>query len=57
MPIYQTGGYQVKSSAVNKVKQAIKEFVAAHPGLLTAELEREEKFGCTFAPNGHFIRV
>lgn len=28
MPIYQTGGYQVKSSAVNKVKQAIKEFVA-----------------------------
>jgi quinol monooxygenase YgiN len=28
MPIYQTGGYQVKPSAVNKVKEAIKEFVA-----------------------------
>lgn len=28
MPIYQTGEYQVKPSAVNKVKQAIKEFVA-----------------------------
>lgn len=28
MPIYQTGGYQVKPSAVNKVKKAIKEFVA-----------------------------
>jgi quinol monooxygenase YgiN len=28
MPLYQTGGYQVKPSAVNKVKQAIKEFVA-----------------------------
>lgn len=28
MPIYQTGGYQVKPSAVNKVKQAIGEFVA-----------------------------
>jgi quinol monooxygenase YgiN len=28
MPIYQTGGYQVKPSAVNKVKQAIQEFVA-----------------------------
>ena len=28
MPIYQTGGYHVKSSAVNKVKQAIREFVA-----------------------------
>ena len=27
MPIFQTGGYQVKPSAVNRVKQAIKEFV------------------------------
>ena len=27
MPIFQTGGYQVKPSAVNKVKTAIKEFV------------------------------
>lgn len=27
MPIYQTGGYQVKPSAVNKVKKAIREFV------------------------------
>ena len=27
MPIFQTGGYQVKPSAVNKVKLAIKEFV------------------------------
>jgi len=27
MPIYQTGGYQVKPSGINKVKQAIKEFV------------------------------
>ena|SRR5215471_500542 len=27
MPIYQTGGYQVKPSAVKKVKEAIKEFV------------------------------
>lgn len=28
MPIYQTGGYRVKPSAVDKVKQAIKEFVS-----------------------------
>ena len=28
MAIYQTGGYQVKASAVEKVKKAIKEFVA-----------------------------
>lgn len=27
MPIFQTGGYQVKSSALKKVKQAIKDFV------------------------------
>jgi quinol monooxygenase YgiN len=27
MAIYQTGGYQVKASAVDKVKQAIKDFV------------------------------
>jgi quinol monooxygenase YgiN len=27
MPIYQTGGYQVKPSAVKKVTEAIKEFV------------------------------
>ena len=26
MPIFQTGGYQVKPSAVNKVEQAIKDF-------------------------------
>jgi quinol monooxygenase YgiN len=28
MPIYQTGRYRVKPSAVNKVKEAIREFVA-----------------------------
>lgn len=27
MPIYQTAGYQVKASAVDKVKDAIREFV------------------------------
>ena len=27
MPIFQTGGYRVKASAVNRVKQAITEFV------------------------------
>ena len=28
MPIYQTGGYQIRPAGINKVKQAIKEFVA-----------------------------
>lgn len=27
MPIYQTGGYQVKASAVEKIKKAIRDFV------------------------------
>jgi quinol monooxygenase YgiN len=27
MSLYQTGGYQVKASAVDKVKQAVKDFV------------------------------
>lgn len=27
MPLYQTGGYRVKASGVEKVKKAIKEFV------------------------------
>jgi quinol monooxygenase YgiN len=28
VPVYQTGGYRVRPSAVNKVKAAIQEFVA-----------------------------
>jgi quinol monooxygenase YgiN len=28
MPLYQTGGYRVQPSVVNKVKEAIKDFVA-----------------------------
>jgi hypothetical protein len=49
MPLYQTGGYQVKPSGVNKVKQAIKEFVAYvqanEPGLI-----------CTLRGNKKMIR-
>ena len=37
--------------------EAINEFVRANPGMLRADLEREEKFGCTFAPKGHYIRL
>jgi len=37
--------------------EAINEFVRANPGVLRADVEREEKFGCTFAPKGHFIRL
>jgi len=37
--------------------EAINEFVRANPGVLRADVEREEKFGCTFAPKGHFVRL
>ena len=37
--------------------EAINEFVRTNPGVLRADVEREEKFGCTFAPKGHFVRL
>ncbi len=47
MAIYQTGAYQVKPSAVGKVKQAIKEFVryveASEPGSLMYLAWQEKK--------------
>jgi cephalosporin hydroxylase len=36
--------------------EAVTEFLAAQPGLLAHDAQREEKFGCTFAPLGYFIR-
>ena len=32
MAIYQTGGYRVKQSAVEKVKEGIKDFVSLRKG-------------------------
>jgi len=37
--------------------EAINEFLRANAGVLRADVEREEKFGCTFAPKGHFVRL
>ena len=36
--------------------EAVAAFVAAHPGALAPDLERETKFGCTFAARGYFTR-
>lgn len=68
VPLMQSGDYLVVEDTCvngNPVRpdfgpgpmEAINEFVRANPGLLRADVEREEKFGCTFAPKGHFIRV
>lgn len=34
--------------------EAIEDFVARNPGLLVADVEREEKFGCSFAYRGYY---
>ncbi len=68
VPLMQRGDYLiVEDTCVNGhpvrpdfgpgPMEAIDEFLAANPGLLRADVEREEKFGCTFAPRGHFVRV
>jgi cephalosporin hydroxylase len=36
--------------------EAVETYVAAHPGVLRPDREREEKFGVTFAPHGYFIK-
>ena len=36
--------------------EAIDAFVAANPGVLIPDAEREEKFACTFAPRGYFTK-
>lgn len=36
--------------------EAIEEFLRLNPGLLAPDGAREEKFGCTFAPKGYFLK-
>jgi len=36
--------------------EAIKEYLDAHPGELKPDTAREEKFGCTFAPHGYYLK-
>jgi cephalosporin hydroxylase len=36
--------------------EAIEEFRRANPDLLSADSAREEKFGCTFAPSGYYLK-
>jgi len=36
--------------------EAIEEFLGLNPGLLTADPAREDKFGCTFAPRGYYLK-
>ena len=68
VPLMQRGDYLVVEDTCvngNPVRpdfgpgpmEAINEFVRTNPGMLRADLEREEKFGCTFAPKGHYIRI
>lgn len=65
VPLMQPGDYLVvEDSCVNGhpvrpdfgpgPMEAIQTYVAANPGVLVPDAEREEKFACTFAPKGYF---
>jgi len=65
VPLLQSGDYLVvEDSCVNGhpvrpdfgpgPMEAIDAYLAANPGVLTPDREREEKFACTFAPRGYF---
>ncbi|MGH8725534.1 MAG: CmcI family methyltransferase, partial [Burkholderiales bacterium] len=36
--------------------EAIEEYLDAHPRELKPDTAREEKFGCTFAPRGYYLK-
>jgi cephalosporin hydroxylase len=67
VPFMQSGDYLVvEDSCVNGhpvrpefgpgPMEAIEEFLEAHRELLLPDREREEKFGCTFAPRGYYTK-
>lgn len=37
--------------------EAVMEFRRRHPGWLIADPQRERKYGCTAAPDGHYLRA
>ena len=37
--------------------EAIDDYLAEAPGLLTHDAEREARFGATLAPHGHYFRA
>ena len=68
VPLMQRGDYLVVEDTCvngNPVRpdfgpgpmEAINEFLRVNPDVLRADMDREEKFGCTFAPKGHFTRL
>lgn len=68
VPFLRTGDYLVvEDTAINghPVRldfgpgpyEAVKQFIASHPGLLNHDAKRERKFGATQAPLGYFIKT
>lgn len=67
VPLMQRGDYLVvEDSCVNGhpvrpdfgpgPMEAIEEFLSTHSGELQPDTAREEKFGCTFAPRGYYLK-
>lgn len=67
VPLMQRGDYLVvEDSCVNGhpvrpdfgpgPMEAIEEFLSTHSGELQPDTAREDKFGCTFAPRGYYLK-
>ena len=67
VPLLKSGDYLVvEDSCVNGhpvrpdfgpgPMEAIEEFLRTRPGVLQADTVREDKFGCTFAPRGYYLK-
>jgi cephalosporin hydroxylase len=67
VPLMQTGDYLVvEDTCVNGhpvrpdfgpgPMEATEEFLESNPGVLMPDRAREQKFACTFAPNGYYLK-
>lgn len=50
-------GHPVRSEFGPGPWEAVEDFLAAQPGVLRNDAERERKFGFTFAPRGFFVKT
>ena len=50
-------GHPVRSDFGPGPMEALREYLRTHPGILTTDKAREEKFGCTAAPEGYLIKT
>lgn len=49
-------GHPVRADFGPGPMEAVEDYLSSHPGVLAPDVARETKFGCTFAPKGHYLR-